>query len=282
MKQPPDVLKSLSVGSSDGADGIAMGTCALPVGIVRVSDQAIAAERYLPAGSAADGRSDGRDGQGPVRLAAFDFDGTSVTGNSPVMLVRYLRKYLRKSVLVRIVSWALAYKMRLPQNEAWVRGLVFSAFRDKPVTSVNEFLWRFYAEKVAPRFRPSADERMQQHIDRGDVVVCVSATFEPIIAAAMTEHPIMFGIATRMAMNEDGTYTDRVEGMPVEGPEKLAALTRFADERFGENGWVLACAYGDHHSDRTLLAAAEQAFAVTPDHPLARTAKREGYPILSW
>ena len=32
-----------------------------------------------------------RNGEGPVRLAAFDFDGTSIQGNSPVLLVRYLR-----------------------------------------------------------------------------------------------------------------------------------------------------------------------------------------------
>lgn len=246
----------------------------LPSGIVRVSEQAIAAERFLPIENAG--------GNAPVRLAVFDFDGTSVVGNSPVMLVRYLRKHLRKSVLARIVAWGLAYKMRLPQNEAWVRGLVFSVFRGKPVAEVNAFLWRFYRDKVAPRFRTAADERMQQHVEQGDVVVCVSATFEPIIAAAMCEHPIMFGIATRMRETAEGAYTDRVQGEPVEGPEKLAALTRFANGYFGEGAWVLAYAYGDHHSDRTLLAAAEHPHAVTPDRPLTRTAKQEGYPVLQW
>lgn len=260
--------------SEEAGCRIAAGTDGLPAGIVRITDQAIAAERFLPV--AHDG------GDGKVRLAAFDFDGTSLSGNSPVMLVRYLRKHMRKSVLARIVAWGLAYKLRLPQNEAWVRGLVFSVFRDQPASKVNEFLWRFYTEKVASRFRPSADERMQYHIDQGDVVVCVSASFEPIIAAAMTEHPIMFGIATRMAENPDGTYTDRVEGEPIEGPEKLVALTRFADEAFGEGAWVLSSAYGDHHSDRSLLAAAEHPHAVTPDRPLTRTAKQEGYPIFEW
>ena len=33
-----------------------------------------------------------RNGEGPVRLAAFDFDGTSLDGNSPVMLVMHLAK----------------------------------------------------------------------------------------------------------------------------------------------------------------------------------------------
>ena len=77
-------------------------------------------------------------------------------------------------------------------------------------------------------------------------------------------------------------YTREVEGLPVEGAEKVAALRRFADARFGQGAWQLAYAYGDHHSDRTLLAAADTAFAVTPDRPLARYARRFGWKVLSW
>ncbi len=267
-------------------EGSALGIAAdvLPAGIVRVTHQAIAAQRYLTGSEATEETADGvrPSPEHPVKLAVFDFDGTSITGNSPVMLVRYLRRSLRKTVLARIVAWGIAYKMRLPQNEAWVRGLVFSVFRGKPVAEVNAFLWDFYDRIVNARFRPLAAARMQEHIDQGHAVVCVSATFEPIIAEAMTEHPIMFAIATRMKANADGTYSDVVDGLPVEGPEKLAALTRFADQHFGKGAWELAYAYGDHHSDRTMLAAAAQSFAVTPDRPLNRTASRESYEVLDW
>ena len=66
-----------------------------------------------------------------MRLAAFDFDGTALDGNSPVILVKFLarRRMLNPSVVLRIGLWAAAYKLRLPQNEAWVRGLVFRALR---------------------------------------------------------------------------------------------------------------------------------------------------------
>ena len=41
-----------------------------------------------------------RTGEGPVRLAAFDFDGTALDGNSPVILVKFLvrRRMLNPSV----------------------------------------------------------------------------------------------------------------------------------------------------------------------------------------
>ncbi len=47
-------------------------------------------------------------------IAAFDFDGTAIQGNSPVLLVRYLQKrgMLGKRVIGKILAWAAAYKLR--------------------------------------------------------------------------------------------------------------------------------------------------------------------------
>lgn len=94
-----------------------------------------------------------------VELAVFDFDGTSISGNSPVILVRTLmaKRLLKPKIASKIVAWAVAYKMQLPQNEAWVRSQVFSAFDGKPKTVVDAFLREFYHKKIAKRFRPDAD-----------------------------------------------------------------------------------------------------------------------------
>lgn len=219
-----------------------------------------------------------------ARLAVFDFDGTSINGNSPVLLVRHLarRGMLKKRVIFRILLWAAAYKLRLPQNESWVRSLVFTAFEGKSVDEVDRFLADFYDERIALLFRPSADEAMRAHDAAGHTVVVISATFEPIILRAMEHHPFKYQISTRMRSTPDGTYTCEVEGRPVEGEEKLAAVRRFGDEHFGAGNWVLDSAYGDHHSDRAVLAAAEHAFAVNPDRPLARTARECSWEILTW
>ncbi len=270
----------------------------LPAGIVRVADGAIGAERLLvgAAGAPAFQGGEGVVAEGPaeaaaeapahqpVRIAAFDFDGTSIHGNSPVTLVTYLGMRRRLSVgnMLLIGFWALAYKLRLPQNEAWVRARVFSAFKGKKVGKVNKYLWNFYDTEIDCRFRPSAAEAMQHHLDAGHAVVCVSASFEPIIAAAMRRHPIQYAIATRMKVTPQGAYLNRVLGKPIEGPAKLEALARFADERFGPGGWVLEAAYGDHHSDRAMLAAARHACAVCPDRPLGRTARECGYRVEDW
>lgn len=223
-------------------------------------------------------------GKEPVKLVAFDFDGTALDGNSPVILVKYLvrRHMLPPTVVARIVAWGAAYKLRLPQNEAWVRGLVFRAFANMPVDDVDRFLRDFYDECVDARFREQADAAMHAWREKGCKIVCVSATFEPIILQAMTKHPIDLQISTRMKKADDGTYTCEVEGEPVEGDQKMIELRRLANSLWGPGGWELVAAYGDHHSDRAMIGAAKRGFAVCPDRPLSRTAKDQGYTVLEW
>lgn len=249
----------------------------LPQGICRVAAEGLGAERLM-------GEVRPSPENGKVQVAAFDFDGTCIRGNSPVLLVRYLaqKRRLAPSVVARILLWAGCYKARLPQNESWVRGLVFRAFAGRPVGEVNQFLADFYNAYIDDRFRPAAQEAMERHEAAGHAVVCVSASFEPIIAAAMEHRPIQYAVATRMRVSPQGTYTNQVEGLPIEGEQKVEVLRLLCDQLFGKDGWELAYAYGDHHSDRAMLASAREAFAVTPDRPLSRTANAEGYRILDW
>ena len=98
----------------------------------------------------------------------------------------------------------------------------------------------------------------------------------------MRDLPFDYQISTRMKVDYDGTYACEVDGVPVEGDRKMIELRRFANAKWGEGGWELAASYGDHHSDRALLAGAKQGFAVCPDRPLGRTARERGYQVLEW
>lgn len=225
------------------------------------------------------------DDGGRVRIAVFDFDGTCLDGNSPVLLVRRLALsgMIRPSVLARIMGWGIAYKLHLPQNESWVRGLVFDSFEGKPKADVDAFLAKFYDEKIDPIVRPAALAEIERQRACGAHIVSVSATFSPIIERAI-ERRGMFdhAIATDMKVDAHGRYTREVACTPTEGAEKPIALARYADARFGAGKWRLVAAYGDHYSDRPLLEAAEQPYAVTPGPTLARYAKDQGWPILEW
>lgn len=219
-----------------------------------------------------------------VRLAVFDFDGTCIDGNSPVLLVKHLakRRMLRPTVLLKILTWAFAYKFHLPQNETWVRELVFSAFEGKPASEVDAFLGDFYDQTIDPLFRPDAEASLIAHEEAGDCVLLVSATFEPIIRRAMQRRPIARQISTPMCVDENGRYLAKVDGIPTEGAEKLRAIERYADAEFGEGNWTIGFAYADHYSDSPVLEAAQVAYAVTPGPTLERKAKERGWQILQW
>lgn len=218
------------------------------------------------------------------RLVVFDFDGTSIAGSSPVTLVKYLtrKRMLGPTYIARIIAWGFAYAWHIPQNEAWVRGLVFSAFEGKPKEQVDAFLREFYDKEIEPLYRPIADKTMRQHIDKGDTVVVISATFEPIVLRAMEKHAFEHQVSVCMAVDEKGCYTRQVIGAPVEGEEKVRCVERFGNQMFGEGNWELAYAYADHYSDIPLLEMAKHAIAVSPGPVLAREAKRRGWEIVEW
>ena len=222
--------------------------------------------------------------QAKTKVAAFDFDDTSIEGSSPTRLVNRLMIERKISPLtyLKIGFWGLAYKWRLPQNEAWVRGQVFKAFCGKPKEDVDRYLVEFYDKHIAKRFRPMADEAMRKAAEEGCEVIVVSASFEPIVVRAMESHPFKYQISTRMKAAGDGTYTCEVDGKPIEGEQKLLALKYWCDGHFGEGNWVLEYAYGDHHSDAPLLAAAKKPYAVSPNTGMASIAKRRGWPVVDW
>lgn len=222
------------------------------------------------------------DGDSPVALAVYDFDGTLLAGKSPVILTRKLffeRAFGPGNVLL-IGLWGLAYKLHFPPNEAWVRGRVFRAFEGKPRQDVDAYLARFYDERIAHRLRPELLERIARDRAQGCVVVAVSATFEPIVRHMADLGVVDYQVATRMAVDGEGRYLARVDGLCVEGDEKLAALKRFADGRFGVGGWHIRRAYSDHYSDKPLLFAAEEAVAVHPDRGLRAAAKKNGWEVI--
>lgn len=254
----------------------------LPSGIERLSEDAICAKRLMPA----DGSKLGTVGaNGKVKVAAFDFDGTCLSGSSPKKLVGVLSKMNLLSLykLFRIGLWGLAYKMNIPyKDEKAVRERVFSAFRGIPALKVNSFLCEMYQQKIEKVYRPDADAAMIAHLEEGHAVVVISASFEPILASAMITHPIPIAIASRMKVDLNGDYTGEIANLPPDGTDKVVILKEFLDGYYGEGKWELEWAYSDHYSDVPLLDSAKHPCAVTPGSKLKRYAIAKGWQILDW
>lgn len=217
-------------------------------------------------------------------MAVFDFDGTSIGGQSGSLFTRYLFLCHIMSVgrLARLAWWGIRYKTHLPYRQDEARELVFGALRGRSSEEIDDIMKRFHDEVLAPRYRPRALEEVRRCHEEGLVVLLVSATFEPIAEVAARTMGVDGFAATKMERDGNGSYTGRVDGPVVAGAEKYRAVVRWCDEHLGAGRWRLVRAYGDHHTDVDLLSRADNAFAVCPGKTLAVTARRNGWPILDW
>lgn len=221
---------------------------------------------------------------GVTKLAVFDLDGTLMDEQSGVLLASYLFKHgeLSLGCLANLFFWALSYKMRLPHRKNRSHELVLGSILDLTPEQVDQLMRSFHNEVMVPLYRDEARAEVERLKHEGLTTLLVSATFRPIAEACAETFGFDGVVATEMEKDERGAYTGRVDADVISGREKLVAATTWANDRFGRDGWRIAYAYGDHHTDRALLSAADQPYAVSPDHALKRTAHKLGWPVLEW
>ncbi len=218
------------------------------------------------------------------QVAVFDYDGTSVDGQSGSLFTTYLLTHGMMSLprALRLGWWGIRYKLHLPYRQDEARELVFGALGEMEPEHIAEVMCRFHDEVLGKKYRRAAVSEVARRREEGCVTLLVSATFDIIATAAAEVLGVDAVIATRMERDERGRYTGRVDGTVVAGPQKYLAVVEWCDEKFGPGAWRLAYAYGDHHSDVDLLSHAATAFAVCPGKTLKSAAKKRGWKILDW
>lgn len=220
----------------------------------------------------------------PVRIAAFDLDGTLIDGQSGTLVVRYLISHhvLSARAVAACFWWGVRYKLHLPHRQAEVREIIFRNFRTMDPADVAAIMANFHAQEMIPRYRPAGLQELKRAAELGMHTVIVSATFDHIAQESRAYVGADAALATIMQRGRDGHYTGFVDGLVTEGDEKLRRLRAYADERFGPGGWTLARAYGDHYTDVALLEQAQERFVVDPGPTMRKEAQRRGWPELTW
>ena len=220
----------------------------------------------------------------PVRLAVFDYDGTIISGQSGLLIAWYMltHRLMKPRHAARLALWGIRYATHLPHREEEARELVFKSLIGQTPEEVMRFMQEFHDAVLAPLYRPKAEQEVALRESEGCTVLLVSATFQDLADIAATRLGMDAAIATLMEMDENDRYTGYVEGDVIEGPMKLVAVERWANDHLGAGSWELYHAYGDHASDVELLSAAAHAYAVSPKALLRRHAKRCGWAVLDW
>jgi phosphatidylglycerophosphatase C len=192
-------------------------------------------------------------------VAAFDFDGTLVPGDSLLPFVWRVagpRRFLRACLLH---GWrvALASGVRVGSRDGAKARWVRTALRGLALADVVAEGERF-AERLEAKVTPDALGRVRWHRSRGHEVVLISASLHVYLGPF--GHRLGFDavLATGLEVDADGRLTGELEGANVRGAEKVARLQQWLGVDTCEL-W----AYGDSDGDRELLAAADHGYRIT-------------------
>lgn len=219
-----------------------------------------------------------------VRLAVFDFDGTMVHAQSGTQFTIFLLKHHLISLfnVARVILWGARYTIHLPHNQLLVRRYLTKGFVGMPIHKAEKIMAQFHDERLVSRYNKGAIEQVKKCKEKGCICVLVSATFYGIAKAAAQYCGFDAVLATKMVVDEQGNITRDVEGLVIEGLQKPIVLREWADKKYGAGNWRVEYAYGDHHTDRELLAVAENPVCVNPGAALKKTAKKYGWPVAEW
>jgi HAD superfamily hydrolase (TIGR01490 family) len=131
------------------------------------------------------------------------------------------------------------------------------------------------ASEVAASVYPGARWLLEDHVERGDFCVVLSASPHELVSAVSGLLGAHRGVGTRAEV-VDGRYTGRLDGPFCQGRGKLDRLA----EEVGPVTLEDATAYSDSASDLMLLGSCRRPVAVNPDRGLRAAARSAGWPIV--
>jgi phosphoserine phosphatase len=156
------------------------------------------------------------------------------------------------------------------KNKAYLVGL--------PTADVAALAATFVTEEVLPRLYSPTVRRLRQHLRRGDTVLLLSGTLEPI-ARALADALGVAHVRATVCRERDGRYLAQPPSRHPFGSTKLDLSAQVAVQVGAE--LREASAYGDSRHDLRLLEAVGYPVAVLPDGPLLATARGNRWDIIA-
>lgn len=145
---------------------------------------------------------------------------------------------------------------------------------------VQLYAWReqFLQEKIHPILLPAANELLEKHRQKGDILLIITATNDfvtrPIAQLLHIDH-----LLATQTEKKGNRYTGDIEGVPCYRQGKVQRL----HDWLNETGHTLngSWFYSDSHNDLPLLSHVANPVAVDPDETLKREALELGWPVIS-
>ncbi len=216
--------------------------------------------------------------KGPHIGAFFDFDGTLIDGYSavPFFADRLRRGEMSLGEAADIVR--MAWRSDMDETEfAVVIGKALAEWTGHLEQEVAELWSRLFREKIAPMLFPEAWSLVKAHQKMGHTVAIASSATRYQAAPIARELAIEHLLCTA-AIVRDGRFTGAVQGAPLWGAGKAAAVRDFAARR--EIALARSYGYANGNEDVAFLETVGNATAVNPKPALLEAARREGWKVL--
>lgn len=216
----------------------------------------------------------------PHHLALFDLDNTLLEGDSDYLWGQFL---VEQGAVDAAEYEAANRRFYEEYRDGTLDIAAFLRFALRPLSQhpparLEAWRERFIAEKIEPIVLPAARSLVDRHRECGDRLVIITAT------NAFITTPIarLFGIGDLIATEPefvDGRYSGRFIGIPCFREGKVTRLHQWLREN--QIAPADTTFYSDSHNDLPLLSQVGHPVAVDPDPELERTARKQGWPVLS-
>ncbi len=215
-----------------------------------------------------------------MSLAIFDLDNTLLSGDSDYLWGQYLAEIGAVDDHHYEAENLRFYEQYKAGDLDIYEFLRFSLrpLADNEPQELRRWRSQFIATKIEPIVRPAALQLLQQHRDKGDEPLIITAT------NGFLTQPIadLFGVPHVLATvpeQRQGRFTGEVAGTPCFREGKITRLHQWLEEypHDLEGSWF----YSDSHNDIPLLELVTHAVAVDPDDALNIHARERGWPIIS-
>ena len=215
-----------------------------------------------------------------MSIALFDLDNTLLAGDSDYLWGCFLAE---KGIVDRDYyehenqRFYDQYKVGELDIHEFLR-FQLRPLAEHDMATLNRWREHYLEEKIMPILLPKAQALIDEHRDRGDLPVIITAT-NRFITGPIAE---LFGVEQLLATEPevvDGRYTGNITDIPCFQDGKVRKLSGWltTHRQTLENSWF----YSDSHNDLPLLQKVTHPVAVDPDEILRRHAGGHGWPVIS-
>ena len=216
-----------------------------------------------------------------MSLAIFDLDNTLIGGDSDFLWGEFLGEegvvdanaYRKKNEY-----FYQQYDLGVLDIYAWLEFCLEPLSRYS-MTELQEFHHRFMIQKIEPIMLDKAQNCINQHKERGDTVLVITASNSFVTAPIAKKYGINQLLATEPEIKA-GRYTGGVSGIPCFQAGKIDKLLPWLQKN--EETLTGSTFYSDSHNDLPLLELVDNPVAVNADKILTKIAQKKGWDILNW